>query len=109
MSNEVSIKLASGVVLTGPSDEVIKLAKNLDDTIRLDQYYFSQSRGEYIRISEMNTVHLRNAVLKMYAEWVEDLRSALSPRDFAAAIYTGPTDPVLINMVRELTHREVWA
>lgn len=36
--------------------------------------YFSKSKNEYILVSEMNEVHIKNAILSMLFKWLNSLK-----------------------------------
>ena len=65
---DITVTLPSGTRITGRVEEVRKTLKSLglDPTrfLHSSGFYYSESRREYIAITEMNTTHLRNALLK---------------------------------------------
>jgi hypothetical protein len=68
-------------------------------------HYYSSTKGKVL-ITEMHPLHLRNAILKHYQEWVTGLHAVTEPKDFIIMLLAGPDDQTWRNMVVELSHRE---
>jgi hypothetical protein len=66
--NSVLIVLPNGLALRGTKEQIIEVAQVMGyNNPFLEDYYDSSSKG-LIRIDEMETVHLRNAIIKMLRE-----------------------------------------
>ena len=85
----ITITLPNGLTLSGTADQVTETAKKLgfahlgDDGI----HYMSESKG-LIKIADMDTRHVRNAMLKLYREHVASL-AQLSDKDLLRALRDG--------------------
>lgn len=97
----VSIRLPDGTVISGTTEQVNALMNKLG--LSKGIYYNSESHGP-ILISEMNTVHLKNSVLKLYAQWVNDLHY-LNAEEVVERILEGNTDETFVAMLRQLGTR----
>lgn len=100
----MKVTLENGIVVEGTSDQISNLLTKINSRPDPKKYYISSSRGPVL-IVDMDTHHLTNAVLKMYAQWVEDLRY-LPPAEIAQHIIDGNMDETFANMVHELSKRD---
>jgi len=64
--------LPNGLTLEGTAQQVISVASQLGYKISSKDFYTSSTHGA-MYIKDMNTTHLRNAILKQYREWVATL------------------------------------
>lgn len=68
---------------------------------------YNSSRGPLF-ISEMETQHLINAVLKRYRDWISGINGReQTPASVLTLLMNGPTDDELNNLVTELRRRMV--
>ena len=100
----MKITLSNGMTLEGTPEQIAEVAKRLGYPISKD-FYESESKG-VILISEMATTHLKNALLKMYSEWVDSLRTERVPKELFNKIMNGINDPTFIALLREYQKRE---
>ena len=100
-----TIKLENGVTITGTHEQIIDIAEKLGFFVN-DKYYNSSTKG-YILISEMETNHLRNAIIKMYKKWIDSICVMYPcPDEFAFALaYENPEEP-FHTMLNEYAKRE---
>lgn len=92
------------LVLEGTQEQISKALDKLGisgDGV----FYRSESKG-LVLISEMQSIHLRNAILKRYTEWVDSLHKIAEPKEVVKAILDGPNDETWHAMVIELSKRE---
>ena len=72
------------------------------------EWYRSTSRG-WVRIKEMHANHLRNAILKLYRQWLDSLSfkpgEVVSNSEFYKAMEEGPKNVTLAAMIVELKGR----
>ncbi len=92
-----------GVTLEGPTHEIAQIAKSMGTTLAPDKYYNSDSRGMLL-ITEMQTAHIRNAMLKMYRAWTEDL-SGLKGIHLVGALRNGNDNPTFLALLTEYVKR----
>ena len=69
-----------------------------------ERFYISSSRG-IIPIKEMQSTHLRNAILKMHKAWLDSLDKITDPIRFCREFITGCPDKTYIALVEELATR----
>lgn len=92
------------LTLEGSEADVLEALKFLG--IKREAYmYKSESRG-WLAISEMQSDHLRNAMLKIYQQWVNSLHAIKEPKKLVSAIVDGCDDPTFTAMVVELSKRK---
>lgn len=92
------------LVLEGTQEQISKALDKLGisgDGV----FYRSESKG-LVLISEMQSIHLRNAILKRYSDWVDSLHKIAEPKQVVEAILNGPKDETWTAMVVELSKRE---
>jgi hypothetical protein len=71
--------------------------------------YYSESKGRFMRIKNMNAVHIRNALRKAYISWVQKIE-ADSPRQWLIKFKDGPVyDQTIINLMTELSRKHTWS
>ena len=103
---KMKITLGNGLTLDGTQEDVIKAMHLLGYGNKQEEFYYSESKGLFIRISEMETSHLRNAVLKLNREWAESLSQLSEPEAVADAILCGNQDRTFQVMLDELADRD---
>lgn len=107
----MKITLPNGLVLEGTPEQVQSTAKTLGFSLPGvsglgdGTYYNSSSKG-YVKITEMQTTHLRNALLKYYKEWIDGLYTK-TDQEVYQAIRTGITDRTWVNMFLEYGKRRI--
>src|SRR5512138_1362348 len=97
------VVLDDGMIMEGTPEQIKKHLEMIGfsgDTT----YYFSKTRG-LIKIEEMESTHLRNAILKKYSEWIDSLHKIADPRMVVRKIVEGNPDLTFIAMVEELNRR----
>lgn len=107
----MKVTLPTGLVIEGTYDQLREALTSMGKAYLIPAnphdptvYYNSSSKG-WVKIKEMATPHLRNAILKRYAEWVEELRSLTNPRVLCNAMKNGISDLTWLAMVREYSTR----
>lgn len=102
--------------VSGPAEEALALYKDKATNewplelktavLETGDFYVSEKHG-LMKVEDMNTVHLRNAVLKMYKEvHVEGLRNkGLLNKELVTQLNTFPTNKTLVKMMFELSKR----
>jgi len=109
-----TITLPNGVVLIGDEEEVRKVATGsgyvaegkLARMPHRHGMYFSESRNEYIPVHEMNTIHLRNAILRYYADWVNGMHKIDDPQILIQRMQQGIEDETWNELALELATRK---
>jgi hypothetical protein len=110
----VKYKFRSGATVEGTVEQILAIAKTLGETVNLTKlgalprgYYNSSSKG-LLQIKEMNTVHLRSALLKMSREHFGsmDARSTTSNGEFCAKYLALADNPIVEDLFTELSKRK---
>jgi hypothetical protein len=101
------VTLKNGTVIEGTGEEVRKILEKLGETPDPRQFYFSETHGGYLHIGGMNTVHLINAALKYYENWVQELRKVKDPQKFSRMVIEGIDDVTWLAIMVELRKRKV--
>lgn len=102
----ITIKLPNGLEITGEPDVVMAALEKQGYTMESvvpDGYYMSASKG-LIKISQMNSRHIINAVMVMYRRWL-DGSEKLSVGEFRKKILQGPDADQLRSLMQELIRR----
>lgn len=102
----MNITLPNGLKVEGTPDQINKVAQTFgySDVIGEGTYYKSDTHG-YIRIVEMDTRHLRNAMLKMYRNWVTSLSGETDDRALVFKLRDGITDKTFMALLAEFIRR----
>lgn len=95
----------NGHEIEGTATELSDLLKLLETT-GPDNLYYSESRNTFVKISDMNGIHARNALLKIYRDWAASL-SALDNTGLFNALKSGPTEPVFLNLLKRFYESEI--
>src|SRR5689334_13819974 len=96
----VRVILQDGMVIEGTSEQVRETLEKIKKTPDPSQYYLSDTSGEYLPIKSMNSVHIRNATLKMQKAWLDTLYTITDPRQYARAVAEGLTDQTFVAMMK---------
>jgi hypothetical protein len=105
MTENMTVKLPNGLVISGP-------AKYVQDTLNAvgifveDGIHYNSAHLGKIKIKDMTTKHIKNAVRKIYKAWAESLDTTLSTKEYCELLRKGPgTNITLLALVAELTRR----
>ena len=98
--------LPNGLSMEGTPEQIKDVLASLGfKGIGDGTYYYSESKGPVL-IKDMNSVHLRNALLKFYKEWVDELHKEINPKVVVKFIIDGINDPTWVAMLQELYKRD---
>lgn len=105
-SAKMSAVLPNGVKLEGPVKAVQELLR-ANGVFVPDGVHYKSSHDGIIKIQEMTTRHIMNAIRKMYRTWTNELNAdTLSFVDFREKLRKGPTEDItLLALVNELNKR----
>jgi hypothetical protein len=107
MLNKTKIGLPNGMSIEGTPDQISMTLKALGyEQLMPENYYFSESKDEYLKITEMNTNHLKNAILKYASAWLEGLRHISNPQTLSDELRRGITDKTVKAMLKEYSNRD---
>lgn len=110
MNNIVTVTTDAGVKIVGPADAVRQLVGTVafDRAVNNDEWYHSSSKG-FIRVNKMASQHIKNAIIKIYNEWLNSLRMAERPSEFIVLLNDGPQkEKVISGLARELERRKLF-
>lgn len=103
-TEKIKVTLPNGLTLEGTPSQVASAASAFGFSLGNDGvHYLSSTRG-LIRISDMDSTHLRNAMLKAYRKWAESL-SGKTSYQIITELRNGPTDKTLVGMIAEFAKR----
>ena len=100
----MKVTLSDGMILDGSVDQIRKTLEKLG--LSGDGLFYNSGTRGLVLITEMQSLHLRNAILKMYIQWVDSLHKISEPKGVAEEILGGNTDPTFVAMLRELYSRD---
>lgn len=96
--------LENGMVLEGTAEQVSSVLKALGKPVNDGHNYLSAKNG-LMKISDMNTEHLKNASAKILVERIQTAKT-LAPKEYAAAVTSLPeNNKTLLGLLFELTKR----
>lgn len=102
----MKVTLSNGVTVDGEPEDVRKMIEGIGlNPLGTTTEYYSGSKGT-LKIATMNTMHLRNAILKHYEDWVNGLHTIADPKEFIQALTNGPQNPTWLAMVTEMAKRD---
>ncbi len=104
----LKITLPNGISVEGDVDSVRETIEKLgfSNMVGDETHYFSQTKG-WILIKDMNTTHLRNAILKYYETWVNKLHEVRNPKLLVAKMQDGISDKTWLSMLKEYYRRGI--
>lgn len=98
----MKVTLDNGITITGTEEQIREAITKLGKTEEL----YTSSTGDVIPIKTMASPYVRNAILKCYRNWVENLRGlSMTDRELLKILSEGPTDKTLLSLLSELTRR----
>lgn len=104
--NHMRVTLANGLVLEGTVDQVVASAKALGFPVGEDgTFYMSSTRG-LIRIKDMESQHIRNAISKRARIYADGLRT-LDTTQFVKAVTTRLNDATTVGLINEYVNRRM--
>ncbi len=106
-------KFKNGAEVEGTTEQILAIAKSLGETVDasklgpLKGYYNSEHMG-LLKISDMNTPHLRNALLKRSKKYYETLtkKTKLSNEKFMQEFCDLGNDDIVVELFSELAKRK---
>lgn len=111
MTAKYKYTFVSGTV-EGTLDQLVKVASALGETLDMSKLprmvgtYYSESKGVYVNIGDMNDVHIKNALCKSTKRYFDTLdRRTTTNREFLVAFTKLVEDPVVSDLFSELSHR----
>ena len=93
-------------LLTVTDGEVLSLVSDFNEYGN-EHVYKSESKG-FVIISKMESLHIKNAILKIYREWVERFHTDDNFKDlyrFVDTVKHGPASATFMAMLTELRKR----
>lgn len=105
-SKKTTYKFKSGTEVTGTVEEIQKIGKALGESVDLSGFYESSTHG-LVKISEMATPHLRNAIVKATKDRLETIRKKkLTDKEFVNEYLNVGEDKTIVNLFTELNKRK---
>lgn len=103
----MKIVLDDGRTIEGTSAEITDLLRIIAARGDVNKVYFSESRGTWLPIADMHPTHARNALLKIYREWVTKL-SLLDNTALIEALKNGPSNNLtFMNLLEYFINKSV--
>ena len=99
----MKVTLKNGSILEGTLDQITSTMRALGEEMKMTGWYHSSTHG-WVEIRRMSDSHLRNAMLKVYREWVNSL-SGLSDLQLINALRSNCTDETFISLLAEFITR----
>ena len=99
----MKVTLKNGTVVEGTLEQISAIAKVFGETLETSGFYHSSTHG-WVEIRTMTDSHLRNAMLKVYREWANNL-SGLSDLQLINALRSNCTDKTFISLLAEFITR----
>lgn len=94
----------NGVKVEGTVDQVKQAAKAFGYNFEMHGYYNSSSRG-LVRITEMDTRHIRNAMFAKYRDWFNGLGGKTDLDLAKSLVDAGPNDREFTELYAEFVKR----
>jgi len=98
MPEMTEITLPGGLIIKGTKEQLDEALATLRAKIDDGVHYLSASRG-VLNIDEMHPNHIKNAILRIYLDWLEDKRNLDWP-EFFNAIAMGPDSNTMKALVK---------
>jgi hypothetical protein len=107
-------KFKNGVTFKGTVEQIADYAKTIGEELDVEKlpnaprgYYFSKTRG-VLKISEMETTHIVNALTKHTVDYYEELgkRNRYDATAFVKGFTSLTANPIVEDLFTELTRRK---
>lgn len=104
----------SGLKVEGTIEQIsaiataIKEALDLSKFPRMKGFYWSESKKVYVKMTEMNSLHLRNALSKTAAHYFEQIRvesAKKTDKEYATAFLKFADNELIQELFNELVKR----
>ncbi len=101
----MKLTLGNGLIVEGTLGQIQEVARSLNVSVPStdDGIHYNSSTKGLILISGMETNHLRNALLRRYADFVAGLRTKGNLQ--VVNELANPSDKTLVGLMAELTRR----
>lgn len=104
------LTLPSGVTISVKDDCSEQELNNIKRKLGLfvpDGVHYESSTNGIVKIADMHTNHIKNAIRKLYRTWVDALSTTMTNKEFLQTVANGPNvDPTLLGLVQELAKRK---
>lgn len=101
--SKLTVTLPDGTVISGTQNQVNSVMKAMGLFVPDGVHYKSSHLG-IVRIVDMETNHLRNALMKLYRDWLTEV--AKQPNtEMLRMLQEGPRSVTVLAMVKELRNR----
>lgn len=94
----------NGRMVSGTASQIAEILAEMESKTE-GGTYFSDSKNEELYIVDMDTNHIRNAVLKYLRNWVDGLRNTADCELFVEEIECGLVNETFDNLLAELKTR----
>ena len=115
MTKEHKVTLPCGLTISGDPKKLVETAKMLgyqeSDVFDTKEYYYSESKSEFLKITEMATMHLKNSFVKAQTRHLTELnkQTGNSGKKFVDGFLANPLaikNLTLMAMLNELNKRD---
>lgn len=99
-----TLQLPNGTTITGTTAEISEIINNSE---LIGAYYKSESKGTWVKISEMNTQHLKNALVKKLKEILDETKYDKDAKGLLTLLQNGvgSNDLTVLSLLKELRTR----
>jgi len=106
---KVTVTLPGGTRVECEPGDVAEVTASYEKRTGVPTYY-SESKRSLMPMKDMNSVHIKNAIINRWRVWLESLLiERFTPQQWWKLFMAGPVgDPVLINLLTELSRRTDW-
>ena len=88
MKEKITVVTKEGLRVEGSVEKIKELFG--EDVLQREGYYYSETKQRWYKISNMASMHIKNAIVKYFRAFVEELRSSKDAESFLAAMDEGP-------------------
>lgn len=99
----ITVVTKEGLRVEGSADTIKKLFG--DSILPAEGYYYSETKDRWYKIADMASMHIKNAIVKYFNEFVIRLRNAKGAEAFLAIMDEGPNE-LIWDLEEELTVRK---
>lgn len=85
----MKLELSNGMFVEGSPAQIEEFLRHNPALRPAGPMYHSETHG-FIPIKDMDTNHIRNALLKLYKEWINELYRIANPLELSTTIVNGP-------------------
>lgn len=103
--NQITIEFKNGMKVTGTLEQVMKIANDYGEPFDESKCYYSKTKEKLILLKDMNSQHIKNAIMKTTLDHYSTIDKMQTSREFLNEYFKLENDENLKKLIKELSTR----